>query len=263
MSNIILTPKASESSKSTNEHLPASSSATQNNNQKRVKLDEKGKSLDYKNKIPNINNHHQTQFKNSKSSTNTSINENISSTPAHALSNKNTRPGTLLSDSNSDTTKFEQKSFFNDPEFQRIIPNQLFSNPNPFNFTNQLFLNTQQSLTNNFNYKSAFTSPSSLRQPPLSNEHNKESKRDNTHERKLCNALNIENLVSNDTTKTGASSPSLQSSQQSVMSSGMLNSRLASLQHQLYQQIQSLQSNTFYQFNSAQKPNNFQHYFNQ
>ena len=256
MSNIILTPKASESSKSTNEHLPASSSATQNNNQKRVKQDEKGKSLDYKNKIPNITNHHQTPFKNSKSSTTTSISENISSTSPHALSNKNARPVTLLSDSNSDTTKFQQKSFFNDPEFHRIIPNQ-------FNFTNQLFLNTQQSLTNNFNYKSAFTSPSSLRQPSLSNEHNKESKRDNTHERKLCNALNIENLVSNDTTKTGASSPSLQSSQQTVMSNGMLNSRLASLQHQLYQQIQSLQSNTFYQFNSAQKPNNFQHYFHQ
>jgi len=238
------------------------SSANQNNSQKRIKLDEKSKSLEHKNKIQNTSNQSEMSFtKSYNTKSNTSIFENTQ----HISTNKKiSLPSTLVSDSQnlkSENTKFDQKNFFTDPEFQRILPNNFFSNPNHFSQTNQLFLNTQQSLLNNFNFKSAFTSPSSLRQPELSSKPNRRTKRDNTDERKLCNALNIENLVNNDaSTKAGVSNSRVQSSQHSDMGSELLNSNLATL----YQQIQTLQSNPFYQFNNAQKQlNSYQNYFHE
>ena len=71
---------------------------------------------------------------------------------------------------------------------QDFKPPQFFSNPSQFNFTNQLFLNTHQSMLNNLNLPKPYVSPSLSKKYKKSNsQSNSNEDAKNSQDRKLCN----------------------------------------------------------------------------
>ena len=254
LSNLILPPKSGEHVKPTGENQTAPTVSSFSSDKKRQRLDETPKSDDR---------HSQETFGDLNSKR--SFTKPVQDSKVH-------RPKDCMDESKGDSAAvsnfyLNQKTTVQQPSpFYAKATNQ---------FGNQLFLNTHHM---GFGDGSK-CSPSSSSSSSLTKLTHK-TDLNNNQEKKLCNgnsllwhlffwyfylikififlfifvALNIENLVNNDS----MNEPLLNRHQDNLPLDFA-----ALIQHQLYQQIQSLQASSFYQFNNIQKQTHFNEQFYQ